>query len=655
MNPQEQQGGVTTVQDIPKTLLDQIVAEAVERNEAQQRPFGSADEYTEADVAALGLPGPGALNFLNRFIKRVIGTPWVPRWMYDAAKDARNEEERIRIISGCMLAVVVRGREMKFDTMESVEVFYKAPDGRLGMYAKPMTALMLKAGAVLKHTIDEDDVHELYGKRQDGNDYTSRFTQEDAQRAGLTQKDYSNHKKYPRRMLKWRCLSDMFNTLFADLTGTSAPIYTAEELIHEAAEEINDQRSTGSKSKNVYMAGMEDIPTQDDHAAKATVDKEEGHKEAPAQPAAASGVDSTAASSAAPSSPVQAEESKAGPRVDPQPEPPKEEPKESKKKQTDFGKMVESFQDQKERLGEKIYRQILGNFGVESPNQFKTLEDGRKCYRAMDALTLADIAAFEERLKPETPKEPEPAPATEKPGPTLANKYVEEVRSTVDELCGLYTKKSPDAVKKLLDAFLKGFYGDAKPKPDANNIEGLRKTLRLLRVFLTYKADMIVENAAKAQATGNAVSLGYREALKFLADYGPLTKEAYFECIEKLWWEDGGACGSEYVKDVLGATPQWADEDLAILLRLTARRPSPNAKSLLNQVRITGVSASKIVAGWAIDINTAPIQGINAFLKAAAEMVPEPKTAPNEAELPAVQQEIPVEDEGDDWLLSDKD
>ena len=143
------------------------------------------------------------------------------------------------MIAGTMLAVIVRGREMGFAALESVECFYKSPDGRLGLYAKPMTALMYKAGAKLEHLTDTDEMHELKGTRKDGNSYTSKFGQEDVKKAGLG----NVHKAYPRRMLKWRCLSDMFNTLFPDLTGNSAPIYTAEELMEEVAEGLVDTRN----------------------------------------------------------------------------------------------------------------------------------------------------------------------------------------------------------------------------------------------------------------------------------------------------------------------------------------------------------------------------------------------------------------------------
>lgn len=239
MNPQQEQQTQAPAKTIDPNLLAQIIGQTVEQYESSARPFGKEEDYSEEDAKELGLPSPKSLNFLMKYVRRLIGTPIVPRWMYDCAKDARSDEERIRIIAGTMLATVVRGREMGFKAMESTEIFYRAPDGRLGMYAKPMTALMLRHGAKLDHTIDTDEEHELKGTRTDGNQYVSRFTQDDAKRAGLTAKDYSNHNKYPRRMLKWRCLSDMFNTLFPDVTGTASAVYTAEELIEEIQQERN--------------------------------------------------------------------------------------------------------------------------------------------------------------------------------------------------------------------------------------------------------------------------------------------------------------------------------------------------------------------------------------------------------------------------------
>lgn len=107
-----------------------------------------------------------------------------------------------------------------------------------------MMGAMRRAGVTFEWIKDDDEGCEVKATRRDGDSYTSTFTPVDAKRASLT----GQHGRYPRRMCKWRCVSDIWNTLCPDLGG--GPIYTTEEL-HE------DEPEPGDKSNEAFRAQAE--------------------------------------------------------------------------------------------------------------------------------------------------------------------------------------------------------------------------------------------------------------------------------------------------------------------------------------------------------------------------------------------------------------
>jgi hypothetical protein len=213
MNPQQ------PVADAPKIDRD-LIAQIIGEWEETARPFGKGEDYSEKDAEELGLPSPSVLNFLNKFVKKMIGTPFVPAWIATSPNPA-----------GTMLACILRGRELGFKPMESLEVFWKAPDGRLAMWAKTMLALMRKSGFKFEWVSDDADGCEVRGVRPDGDTYVAHFTHEDALQAGLWDKNQSMHKKYPANMNRSRCITMMWNVLAADLGG--GPMYSWEEVREE--------------------------------------------------------------------------------------------------------------------------------------------------------------------------------------------------------------------------------------------------------------------------------------------------------------------------------------------------------------------------------------------------------------------------------------
>lgn len=175
--------------------------------------------YQDSDALMLGLPTIGALNLLTKFCNQLVGSPFVPK-AFEGNPAA-------------LMGAVLKGREMQLAPMQALEAFFPSPDGRLGMYATSMMAVMRKAGIKFEWLRDDDTGCSLKGTRPDGETYTSVFTLEDAERAGLTKREKSQWPKYPRRMCKWRVIGDMFRTLASDLCG--GPIYGQDEI-----EEIED-------------------------------------------------------------------------------------------------------------------------------------------------------------------------------------------------------------------------------------------------------------------------------------------------------------------------------------------------------------------------------------------------------------------------------
>jgi hypothetical protein len=512
------------------------------------------------------------LNFLSKFVKRMMGTPFIPAWIAQSPNPA-----------GTMLACILRGREMGFKALESTEVFFKAPDGRLGLYSKPMTALMLKAGATLQHKIDTDEEHELYGKRKDGNDYTARFTRADADRAGLTRQTSSGkdsmHTKWPRRMNKWRCLSDMFNTLFPDLSGNGAPIYTAEELLAEVNDGMiergdssngafQEQAERNREKENPFHVG--EAPAAD--TAKNTSPAKE---EAKSEPVA--DVKSNVVEMPSKTEPAKAEEKK--------PAPVETKPEESRSGQT----------------------------------------------------TVEPSAAVKEALA-EAKQDADPNAQVKAPTPhAWKAKMAEEVRSLTE----LYDKLSPATLEVKFKDFMKGFLNvKALGKGSAEEYTLLmvsdeesryRFLLRYIRALLTDYPTKLIENP---HGLGTACGVAFRKFRKSMEEWvwTERCQRAAIDLMFVLQQEDtGGMDTTEYLEGI--EVVNLAESDLWAFFQVALR--TRDAYMLVDQWKTSKVPISKIVAVWGIQVDTAPIDGLNALLRGGKAKAQEeaPKAAPAPPEV----------------------
>lgn len=250
MTPQEQQAPAAA-QTVDRNVLRDIIAEMEENN-----PYGLG-KYTDVDAELLGLPSLGSLRLAHSLVKQWMGSPYIPDFIAKSANPA-----------GTFVATVIRGRELGFKMMESLACLYLAPGGRLGLYGTAMISLMRKSRIKLKFSEVKDGNGEIvgsqvYGQREDGDDYTATFTRADAIKAGLG----NVHKTYPITMCRWRAVSELFRFLASDLSG--GPLYTREELMEEEGhllEEITREMDGKSASEPDFSVGRKTTP-----AAAATV------------------------------------------------------------------------------------------------------------------------------------------------------------------------------------------------------------------------------------------------------------------------------------------------------------------------------------------------------------------------------------------------
>lgn len=125
------------------------------------------------------------------------------------------------------VAIIMTGRELGIPPMMAMRQIHIIK-GKPTLSAQLMSALVLRnlPGAVLQVVETTDQRCIVEAKRPE---YTkpSRFvwTMEDAKRAGLTSND--NWRKFPRDMLRSRCISEACRAVFPDVSNG---IYTSEEL-----------------------------------------------------------------------------------------------------------------------------------------------------------------------------------------------------------------------------------------------------------------------------------------------------------------------------------------------------------------------------------------------------------------------------------------
>lgn len=132
------------------------------------------------------------------------------------------------------MAIAIKGHEIGLPIMQSFAQI-SIIQGKPTLNAEGQLALIYKncPGAIVNFIVLSNEECVIEAKRPGGKANTFRFTIEDARLAGLLGKD--NWRKYPRAMLRSRCISEMARSLFPDaIAGMS---YTPEELGAEVDED----------------------------------------------------------------------------------------------------------------------------------------------------------------------------------------------------------------------------------------------------------------------------------------------------------------------------------------------------------------------------------------------------------------------------------
>lgn len=546
---------------IDKDILQQAIQQTMEQMEANN-PYGIG-KYTDEDAAALGIDSLGSLRLAKGMFRAWYNTPFIP----DFIMKSPNPE-------GTFVACVVRGKELGFKMLEALASLFLSPDGRLGMYGTAMLALMRRSGVSLKFTVLTDDDGdygmEVYGKRKDsGDDYTARFTTDDAARAGLIDSKMQTHKRYPVIMCKWRAVSDLFRSLASDLSG--GPVYTKEELLEDVMRETlaRGPAEPAAPSVNPYAVGMDTPPA-------------------------------TAAATATAPPVAQAAE--------PTPAPP-------------------------------VTTQVV-----------PATQDHPAIHRTPEGKLVSPVAApsLPVAAKPVDPpvKAPEPpaAAVAPSPAPIPAGAPPMDMRVYFQSLTDILPQENPTRLQTKFQNFLKGFMGVTtlpKGSPDI-----YRTPLRFLEGLLRTHPNQFLEDPA---GTGRKIRALFDLFGQTLDKWGfsdrckAVAREVIFAFNHV---DSGGTDTIEYLSAKDGMGVEKMQERDAYYYMLVATK-TKMASNLPDMVAATGKSVYEIINGWGIDINTAPVAGIEAFLKPPAKAgpaAPEPTPVPEAAPEPP-----PVEEEGGDF------
>jgi len=142
-------------------------------------------------------------------------------------------------------AIMLKGYELGLSVTASFE-FIQVIDGKPGLSPRGAMALLLSNPVVksidIKKMTDAKNVflgYECTMERTNGHKHTSKFTLEDATRAGLM-KPNSGWVKYPENMTLWRAIGFAADVVFPDVTAGMTTLMKAPEMFGVALTESGD-------------------------------------------------------------------------------------------------------------------------------------------------------------------------------------------------------------------------------------------------------------------------------------------------------------------------------------------------------------------------------------------------------------------------------
>lgn len=177
-----------------------------------------------------------------------------------------------------LAACILFGHELGIQPMNAMQKIHVV-DGRPGLAAEAMRALVLNAGHEIVIETSSSTRAKVKGRRRGSEEWTSvEWTMDDAKRAGLEKKD--NWRKYPADMLVARASARLCRFIFADVLGGLS--YSLEELedgfIEVEATEASDGDAPATQTRTAPAPRK--AP-----AKKAAARKAAAPKPAPAPPA----------------------------------------------------------------------------------------------------------------------------------------------------------------------------------------------------------------------------------------------------------------------------------------------------------------------------------------------------------------------------------
>lgn len=131
-----------------------------------------------------------------------------------------------------IFACILRGVGLGLDPMEALANIHVI-EGKAVLSSELMLSLVMRRGVQVEWTTMTDDEVECRLTRPGYPTHTGSWCIEDARRAGLLSKD--NWKKYPRAMLRARCLSEAIRSWAPDLLGAGVYDESEEDEVRERA------------------------------------------------------------------------------------------------------------------------------------------------------------------------------------------------------------------------------------------------------------------------------------------------------------------------------------------------------------------------------------------------------------------------------------
>ena len=163
-----------------------------------------------------------------------------------------------KISPDAALAICLKGRELNIPPMQALS-HVNIIEGKACLSAELMHALVLKACPDCTITIVEtsNERCEIHARRSKEDPFSKfAFTMKDAEQAQLLGK--MNWRKYPRAMLRSRCMSEMCRSVFPDaLVGAS---YTPEELEHSPV--YKNENTIDMPQSEPVITQSEEVKTQ---------------------------------------------------------------------------------------------------------------------------------------------------------------------------------------------------------------------------------------------------------------------------------------------------------------------------------------------------------------------------------------------------------